>query len=374
MLRIAFCITELNVGGAERCLTELVSRLDRSRFEPSVFCLGPPPPEESALLTRKLEKSGVPRVFLGGGGLASAPRVFWGLRRQFRQVRPDLVQTFLWHANVLGVLAAHSAGVPRIVTGLRVAEPRRRWRWRWERLAGRWADRHVAVSQGVAAFARETIGLRQEKIVVIPNSVEAPSTASPPDLVGLGLSPGRRAITFVGRLDEQKGIEWLIEQAPRLLAKLPIHELLVIGTGPLEAALRAKVERLGLAARVHLTGWRNDVPAILAASDLIVAPSLWEGMSNVVLEAMAAGRPVVAFDVQGMSDAIGDARSRQIVSVSDRTGFIDRVAEIAAHEGLRTALGRQNHARAAEQFGVDRMVARYEQLYESLDPTSPPSP
>src|SRR5262249_19784663 len=63
MLRIAFCITELNVGGAERCLTELVSRLDRSRFEPSVFCLGPPPPEESALLTRKLEKSGVPRVF-----------------------------------------------------------------------------------------------------------------------------------------------------------------------------------------------------------------------------------------------------------------------------------------------------------------------
>jgi glycosyltransferase involved in cell wall biosynthesis len=373
-MRIAFCITELNVGGAERCLTELATRLDRSRFEPSVFCLGPRPRQDAAALLNRLEAAHVPVRFFGARGLFSAPRVFWQLRRELRALKPAIVQTFLWHANVLGVLAAWAASVPRIITGLRVAEPQRRWRWRWERLAGRWADRHVAVSEGVAAFAQETVGLRREKIVVIPNGVEVASTASPADLVGLGLSPGRRAITFVGRLDKQKGIDWLIEQSPRLLAKLPMHELLVVGTGPLGAAIRAEVERFGLAARVHLAGWRNDIPAILAASDLIVAPSLWEGMSNVVLEAMAAGRPVVAFEVEGMSEAIGDARIPQIVSVNDRAGFIDRVAEIAADAILRSALGDQNHARAAEHFGVDRMVAGYEQLYESLEPASRPSP
>ena len=370
-MRIAFCITELNVGGAERCLTELATRLNRSRFDPSVFCLGPQPTADTALLNKRLESAKVPIHFLGGRGAASAPRVFWQLRRQFRRLKPDVVQTFLWHANVLGVLAA---GVPRIVTGLRVAEPRRRWRWSWERLAGRWADRHVAVSDGVAAFAREKIGLRSDKIIVIPNGVEVPRSVLPADLSHLGLSPGRRAIAFVGRLEEQKGIVWLIDQMPQMFAKLPMHDLLVVGGGPLESALRTQVERLGLDARVHFASWRNDVPAILAASDLVVAPSLWEGMSNVVLEAMASARPIVAFGVEGMSDAIGDARSPQIVATRDRAGFIDRVAEIAGDERLRSALGDQNRARVSERFRVDQMVARHEQLYEALQVATPRRP
>jgi glycosyltransferase involved in cell wall biosynthesis len=373
-MRIAFCITELNVGGAERCLTELATRLNRSRFDPSVFCLGPQPTADAALLNKRVESANVPIHFLGGRGAASAPRVFWQLRRQFRRLKPEVVQTFLWHANVLGVLAARAAGVPRIVTGLRVAEPRRRWRWSWERLAGRWADRHVAVSEGVAAFAREKIGLRSDKIIVIPNGVEVPRSVLPADLSHLGLSPGRRAIAFVGRLEEQKGIVWLIDQMPQVFAKLPMHDLVVVGGGPLESALRTQVERLGLGPRVHFVGWRKDVLAILAASDLVIAPSLWEGMSNVVLEAMAAARPIVAFGVEGMSDAIGDARSPQIVAEKDRASFIDRVAEIAADERLRTALGEQNRARVSERFRVDQMVARYGQLYEALWTATPRRP
>jgi glycosyltransferase involved in cell wall biosynthesis len=367
MLRIAFCITELNVGGAERCLAELATRLDRPQFEPHVFCLGARPAAGAASLSRKLDAAGVPVQYLDARGLSSASRVFWQLRRQFRALRPDLVQTFLWHANVLGVLAARAAGVRRSVTGLRVAEPRRRWRWRWERFAGRLADRHVAVSQGVADFAREKIGLQREKIVVIPNGVEVPKALAPADLSSLGLPPGRRAIAFVGRLDEQKGTEWLIQQTPRLFAKAPTHDLLVIGTGPLDATLRTQAKTLGVAARIHFAGWRDDVSSLLAASDLLVVPSHWEGMSNVVLEAMAAARPVVAFDVEGMIDAIGEASSPQIVPREDLDGFIQRVAEIAADERSRMLLGEQNRVRVSERFRVDQMVARHEQLYQQLE-------
>jgi starch synthase (maltosyl-transferring) len=325
-----------------------------------------------ALLNRRLESATVPIHFLGGRGAASAPRAFWQLRRHFRRLKPEVVQTFLWHANVLGVLAARAAGVPRIVTGLRVAEPRRRWRWSWERLAGRWADRHVAVSEGVAAFAREKIGLRSDKIIVIPNGVEVPRSVLPADLSHLGLSPGRRAIAFVGRLEEQKGIVWLIDQMPQVFAKLPMHDLVVVGTGPLEQALRSQVERLGLGPRLHFVGWRKDVLAILAASDLVVAVAMG-GMSKSP-EAMAAARPIVSFNVEGMSDAIGDARSGQIVSMKDRAGFMDRVAEIAGDERLRSALGEQNLARVFECLRVGQMVARYEQLYEALRAATPRRP
>jgi glycosyltransferase involved in cell wall biosynthesis len=366
-LHVAFCITELNVGGAERCLVELATRLDRERFAPSVACLGPRPAGNAAALATKLDAAGVPVHFFNARGPVSAPRVFWQLRRQWRVNRPDIVQTFLWHANALGTLAAWSAGVPRIVTGLRVAEPHRRWRRPLERLVGRLADRHVAVSEGVAKFARQRIGLQANKIVVIPNGVSMPDElVAPADLTSLGVPPGRRAIAFVGRLDAQKGVEWLLEQAPQLFKRLPQHDLLIIGTGPLEHRLRSRAQRLAVTERLHFAGWRDDVPNILAAIDLLVLPSQWEGMANVVLEAMAAARPIVAFDVEGIAEALGDDASQQIAAREDRDGFIERLVEIAANFDLQASLGLANRDRVKRQFAVENMVARFERLYLEL--------
>jgi glycosyltransferase involved in cell wall biosynthesis len=366
-LHVTFCITELNVGGAERCLVELAIRLDRERFAPSIACLGPRPIGNSGALAARLDAAGVPVHYFNARGPASAPRVLWQLQRQWRADRPDIVQTFLWHANVLGTLAAWSAGVPRIVTGLRVAEPHRRWRRPLERLAGRLADRHVAVSEGVAKFARERIGLQANKIVVIPNGVSLPEEpVAPADLSRLGLPGGRRAIAFVGRLDEQKGVEWLVEQTPELFRRLPQHDLLIVGTGPLEDRLRSRARRLSVAGRVHFAGWRDDIPNILAAVDLVVIPSQWEGMPNVVLEAMAAARPMVAFNVEGIAEALGEDASRQIAAHKDRDGFIERMVEIAADFELQLRLGHANRDRVMRQFAVENMVARYERLYLEL--------
>src|SRR5262249_30085744 len=147
-----------------------------------------------------------------------------------------------------------------------------------------------------------------------------------------------------GRLDKQKGIDWLIEQSPQLFAELPNHDLLVVGTGSLESKLRDRARRLKVAERIHFTGWRNDVPAILAASDLLVAPSRWEGMSNVILEAMAAGRPIVALDVEGITDALGDAKSPQVMPRDARDQYIDRVVQFIRDDESRQTLGQRNRA------------------------------
>ena len=220
-LRIALCITSLVEGGAERCLTELALGLEKRQFVPRIFSLGPRLTNPSSRLVERLEAAEIGVEFFDGRGSLGAWQVTRQLGDRLRVWQPDLVQTFLWHANVLGTLAAHAAGVSHIVTGLRVAEPGRRWRRPLERWASRRAERHVAVSRGVADFARERIGLAAEKIVVIPNGIDLQQyPAIPADLRPLGVLPARRALLFVGRLEEQKGVDELIICALQLLVAL----------------------------------------------------------------------------------------------------------------------------------------------------------
>ena len=136
-IRLALCITELEVGGAERCLMELATRLDRAKFLPVVYSLGPRPTGEQAALVQRLEAAGVPVHFLNGRTRLAAPIVLWKLIRLLRSQNPQIVQSFLFHANLLGTLAAHLAGAPYMVTGIRVAERRRAWHLRWANWTGR---------------------------------------------------------------------------------------------------------------------------------------------------------------------------------------------------------------------------------------------
>ncbi len=372
-LRIGLCITELNVGGAERCLVELATGLDPARFTPIVYSLSTRPEPKAAALVERLERAGVPVHFFNGRGLRDAWRVLRELRRQLRYDHLDLLQTFLFHANVLGPVAARKADVPRVITGLRVAEPGRRWRRTIERRAGGRADRHVAVSEAVARFARDKIGLAADKIVVIPNGVAVVKHQlgeAAPDSAVPGLPEGRRFIVFVGRLDRQKGIDALIENAPRLLAELPEHDLLIVGVGSLDAQLRNSAAEMHLNRRIHFLGWRDDVAAILSAVDVFVAPSRWEGMSNAVLEAMAAGRALVAFRVEGIADLFGDRESPQIVPPGDWDGFNASAVKIASNERLRRELGAANYHRAATEFSSGQIIRRYEELFLALSSAS----
>jgi glycosyltransferase involved in cell wall biosynthesis len=251
------------------------------------------------------------------------------------------------------------------VTGIRVADPRW-WRITIERLATARADRFVCVSQSVAEYMRRR-GFASEKLTVIPNGVELArwKNAAPADLSRLGIAPGRRLMLFVGRLDKQKGLDRFFYELPGLLQELPEHDVLLLGEGPLRSSLESRSRSSGLAERVHFFGWSDDVPAIMQASSLLVLPSRWEGMPNVVLEAMAAGKPVVATQSEGTVELLGLGALKQTVAVGDWTGLRRRIVEVGQDAALAAELGRQNQERA-EQFSLDRVAERYQRLYDGL--------
>lgn len=368
MLRIALCITDLDLGGAERCLTELALRVDRDRFTPMVYCLGPRPAREDASCVPALERAGIEVHCLGGRGICQFPFVAARLRRLLVAQNPQLIQTFLFHANVLGRIAARRAGVKLVVSGIRVAERASRWHLWLDRLTEGWVDRYVCVSRQVAEFSRIRGGLPASKLMVIPNGVDLDRfpARQAADLSAVGIPAGRRIVTFVGRLDRQKGLPWLIETAGPWLARLPDCDLLLVGRGPLEDQLVAACRAAGIADRVHFAGWRNDVPEILAASELLILSSAWEGMPNVVLEGMAAGRPLVVTDVEGVHELLGPLAEQQVVRYGDSLGLVGRITGLLSDPAGAAGLGSANRRRVAEHFAISRMVSAYEDLWSSL--------
>jgi glycosyltransferase involved in cell wall biosynthesis len=366
--RIVFCITELEPGGAERCLVELVKRLNRHRFDPVVYCLGPRPTGNPLSLTGELDAQLVKVHYFGARRAVGLPRVLLKLRRQLRVDRPQIVQAFLFHANTAASMAARLAGVQHLLTGIRVAEPHRRWRLAVARRTDRWVERHVCVSQAVRDFAIAEAGLPEHKLVVIPNGVDLPrfADAKPAPLEEVGIPAGRRAMVYVGRLDRQKGLPWLLKLLPPVFAGLPAHDLLLVGQGPQRKSLQRLASELGIGARVHFTGFRADVPEILAASDLLLLPSQWEGMPNVVLEAMAGGKPIVATNAEGVAEALGPLALDQVAAKNAPEAFATRILAILNDPQLCARLGQQNQQRARLHFSWESMVDSYQQLYLSL--------
>ena len=347
---------------------ELVGRLDRHEFEPVVYCLGPRPLGNPRSLADELEKRGAKVHCLGATSRWEFFRAVRALTALLRAQRPEIVQGFLFHANIVGTLAARRAGVRHIVTGIRVAERESGWHLRLARWTARSVERHVCVSESVRDFSRDQAGLPAAKLCVIPNGVDVQrfSSASPAPLESLGVSPGRRIFLAIGRLERQKGFEWLVKFLPGVFERAGEHDLVIVGDGPLRASLANLAVRLRIADRVHLVGYRQDVPGILAASDLLALPSEWEGMPNVVLEAMAASKPVVATDVEGVRELLGPDASDQVVTPRRADVFAAKLVEILENPGFSAHLGAANHERAKRLFSLDAMAGSYAELYRAL--------
>ena len=365
-MRIALVITELEPGGAERCLVNLAIGLTPHGFETVVYSLAPRPAADRDALVRRLEEASIPVQFLGAHSIWQAPATIRRLRRLLADFRPDVVQTFLFHANVIGSRALGSTERPILITGVRVADPAR-WRQRLEAWTSRRADRIVCVSLAVADFCAAQAGFPRDKLHVIPNGIDL--AGYPP---GRRLNPGqvglpeeRRVLLFVGRLHPQKAVDWLIGLAPRILDRLPCHDLVLAGDGPQRIELERLAASSGVATRVRFLGHRADVADLLAAADLLVLPSRWEGMPNVVLEAMASARPVVATKAAGVVELLGPLADRQTVEIGDGGALTEAIFQIASQPALAAELGQANRQRVAEHFSLERMIQAYAELYRA---------
>jgi glycosyltransferase involved in cell wall biosynthesis len=255
-----------------------------------------------------------------------------------------------------------------IVSGIRVAEKRSRLRLWVDRLTDGLVTRHVCVSRDVADFSINRGGLPSAKVCVIPNGVDGErfAQAAPADLTPFGIPRGSRVLLFVGRLDPQKGPLELLEASAELLTEFPDLHVLMVGDGPLATQLRAWTHERNLDARIHFAGRQADVASLMRAADLFVLPSRWEGLPNVVLEAMAAGTPVVAHAVEGIRDLLGDGKLGTIVPPGGEFGLAAAIRGVLQNPEPPRRAAKEAQLSIAARFTWPIVAAEYERLYAQL--------
>lgn len=364
-MHIDLVITELFVGGAERCLTELAIGLQEAGDQVRVFSLGRLPSGEQALLVDRLREAGIGVASGGADNVWNMPRCHRQLRTWFRQQPADICQTFLFHANVLGTAAARAEQRPVCVGGLRVAEtkPVRCW---LERRAVRRMDRLVCVSSAVKRFAMQQLRCGASTAVVIPNGVEVSQFASarPVSWSDYGWPDDSVVSLFVGRLHPQKGIDLLQQEIDHLAPAGSSQRVLLVGDGPLGHSLRAWAEQIGKD-RVQILPWQTNVAPLMAAARLLILPSRYEGMPNVVLEAMAAGRPVVCSRVEGSEELLAGDDSQGFAS-GDHRAMAQLAVRFLQDPEISEATGQRNQQRVRRDFSLPAMVDAYRSHYRTL--------
>jgi glycosyltransferase involved in cell wall biosynthesis len=364
--RIVQVIPSLRVGGAERMLLHLVKHLDRLRHEVVVVSLYGTVHSD---IERELASLGIQVVYLGKKpGLEC--RMWWRLDNALRRLRPDVVHTHLpvLHyaiPSAVGWLRGRVVHTVHTVAGQDSAGmPGRVAHW----LAFRSGVAPVAICEFVAETIVRVYGVRPR--AVIPNGVPvrtfmaaAPTRARSRAM--LGIRGGEIVYATVARLAPPKDIRTLLAAFARL-SKRGNVVLLLAGDGPLRTELVEEARARGLGRSVRFLGARSDVPEILAASDVFVLSSSWEGSPLSVMEAMAAGRPAVATSVGGVPELVEHGETGVLVPPSDVTALERAMSELAVDAELRGRLGRNAQRVAAERFDVSTMSARYARLYEEI--------
>ena len=360
---IALVITDLDVGGAERALTALATRLNPARWRVGVFCL-----REPGQLTEILRQANIFCECLSVHRRNPFQAVM-RLARSLRRFHPDLVQSFMFHANLAARLSALWAGSPWVVGSLRVAERQKRWHLILDRLTESLATGSVCVSQGVLKFSRDVGGLNTARLIVIPNGIDPRPFDDAPRLsrTEIGVAENAHLALYVGRLDVQKGLPDLLDAAERLVNERPHWHLVLAGDGPTRSWLMAEIaNRRGLRGRVHWLGSRDDIPALLKSADVLVLPSLWEGMPNVVLEAMAASRPVIGTAVEGTQDLIVPGKTGWLIPPSDVGSLTRALLEAADSPECCLRYGEAGRRRVETEFSLDKTVAAYEGMWTRI--------
>lgn len=370
-MRINLLTTELRTGGAEKCLTEIAIGLQQRGAKVHVMSLAPLPSSPRDRLVGRLQAAGVPIH-------SAEARVWWQFPRAVRRVRqwlaatePQILQTFLFHANVVGAMACGPLGRlqkrPELVFGIRVAEHNRN-RMRAESWAAKRAAKVVCVSRSVQSFIEQHWPPNlHSRLISITNGTTLPASETIPyEWAQAGISLPGKVILFLGRLHPQKGIDLLLAAAPEILRTSADTRLVIVGEGPLEGAVKAAVAENPPGTMAWLP-WQPDVWPLYTSANLVLLPSRFEGMPNVVLEAMAAGRPVLASQVEGVEELLGPNAQQQSFPVGDQVSMIGKLqALLTASRG--DELGALNRQRVLQHFTLEAMVTRYQQLYEQLVP------
>ena len=363
--RIIHFITDLSTGGAQVSLFRLLKQLDRERFSQSVVCLY----NGDGLIAEQIRSLGIPVIDLN---MSNKLRLdaFWRFYRLLQEQQPLILHTWMFHANIPGRVLGRIAGIPVIISSERTMRQEGKFRQLSNRYTASLSDRIVCVSVNVAKYTEQTIHLPPEKLVVIPNGVDRndyrnlPSKAEARRL--FQLPDSALIIGAIGRMHRVKGLNILLSAFAQLAELRGSVHLLFVGEGSVRQLLIDQTHDFGLNSKVTFLAFQKDIPKLLPALDLFVSASLHEGMPNAVLEAMAAGLPVVATDVGGTPEVVQDGQTGFLVPPGEFEALAISIDKLLEDPDLRCRMGKEGKERVARYFSIEQMSQQYEQLYEQL--------
>lgn len=359
--------TGLAYGGAETQLVNLATMLKERGWDVRIISMLPP-----QAFTEELAAAGIPIATLNMRRGVPDPRAVFKLVKILRQWRPDILTSFMYHANLLGRIAGRMAGVPVIISSIRNENFGGPHRERILRLTD-WMGDITTINSRLAAENLVKRGIvPADRMRVIPNGLILDKFSSN----GIDRTRLRKQLGVVedeflwlavGRLEEQKDYPTLLKAFQILSLDNSKSQLMVAGQGPLLEYLKQRTLDLGISDRAIFLGLRRDIPSLLDAADGFVLSSAWEGLPNVVMEAMAAGKPVVATSVGGVPELVQDGISGYIVPPRDPEALAAAMLKMMSLlEEERKAMGQTGRAHIEANYSLDHMVDQWEKLYREL--------
>jgi len=358
-IRLLLMTNTLEVGGSERQFVELALKLNHDRVDVRSACL-----RRIGGLTGRL--GDIPE-FPPGGSLfrLQSQKARLAMARYMREQRTQVAHAFDFYTNVMMAPAARFARVPVVLGSHRqIGDLLTPAQFRVQMMAFRLCDRVVCNSQAAAERLRQA-GLSLSKVVVIPNGLSDELFRETAPAIPKTL--GRVRIGMIARMNDLVKNHGTFLRAARDVAKdSAAAEFLMVGDGPLRSGLEKLAVELGIAERMTFLGERHDIPAVLASLDVSVLISKSESLSNVVLESMAAGLPVVATSVGGNLELVRSGETGLRVEPNDERQLVKALLQLISDPELRARLGENGRAFARSQFHISEIAQRYEELYANL--------
>jgi len=359
LLRI---ITWLPVGGIEKRLVRVLSLL-RDKYDITVCCIR----DKQGAYENDLENIGI-RVCKIHMRSRLDPVGLYRLYKFMKNEKFDIVHTHMYRSNTPGRIAAKFAGIPVIIANLHNIDT---WKTRKhfliDRVLSRVTDKIIAVSDAVKEFNIKNSGIKPNKFVTIYNGIDIEEFNKGFDYQSkreeIGIREDELLVGIFARLYSQKGHKYFLEAASKINKAIDNVTFMIVGEGPLEYELKEQAMQLGIRGKVIFTGLRHDIPELLHIIDVSVLSSFIEGFSNIILESMAAEKPVVATDVGGNSEAVIDGKTGFIVPPANSDKLANAIMKILNDKQLRIDMGRKAREHV-KKFSLQEMARQTDLLYK----------
>ena len=366
--RIIYVIDSLGRGGAQAALIYLIQALSKKNYKQRIYSLNNVihPEHEQALIECGTELRVIGKISLSSGiGL---------LRMLYDWVtwKPTIVFTLLFYSDVIGRSIAKIAFIPIIVSSIRARNiDKKSWQLHLDRVTAPWADKVIFNSKNTIPFAIQNEGVQEEQVVYIPNGVNIESFKAfqikrLTKCDELGISAEALIIGSIGRLNPQKGFSYLLQAFQIIQQRFPQCLLLIIGSGALLKTLESLVEKMNLSTKVKFLGERTDIPELLSCMDVYVQSSLFEGMPNTVMEAMATGKPVVATSVDGSLELIEEGKTGWLVEPRNSKLLAEKICDVLNNPEIAKQVGLAAAERMTKEFSIEKMAQSYNNLFHKL--------